>query len=62
MNILLKAKRLTRVVSYVFFGTVIGFALGFAKLAYAEVTDLAGAPPHHLSDISCKTKRYLHSG
>jgi len=44
MNILLKAKRLTRVVSYVFFGTVIGFALGFAQLAYAEVADLAGAP------------------
>ena len=44
MNILLKAKRLTRVVSYVFFGTVIGFALGFAQLAYAEVADLAGSP------------------
>ena len=44
MNILLKAKRLTRVVSYVFFGTAIGFALGFAQLAYAEVADLAGAP------------------
>ena len=44
MNILLKAKRLTRVVSYVFFGAVIGFVLGFAQLAYAEVADLAGAP------------------
>ena len=45
MNILLKkAKRLTRAASYIFFGTVIGFALGFAQLAYAEVTDLAKAP------------------
>jgi type IV pilus assembly protein PilY1 len=44
MNILLKAKRLTRVVPYVFFGTVIGYALGFAQIAYAEVADLADAP------------------
>jgi type IV pilus assembly protein PilY1 len=44
MKILLKAKRLTRVVPYVFFGTVIGYALGFAQIAYAEVADLAGAP------------------
>ena len=44
MNILLKAKRLTRVVPYVFFGTVIGYALGFSQVAYAEVADLAGAP------------------
>jgi len=44
MNILLKTKRLTRVVPYVFFGTVIGYALGFAQIAYADVADLAGAP------------------
>jgi len=51
MNILLKAKRVTRVVSYVFFGAAIGFALGFAQLAYAEVADLAGAPLYmHLWD------------
>lgn len=44
MNILLKAKRLTGVVPYIFFGTVIGYALGFAQIAYAEVADLAGSP------------------
>jgi type IV pilus assembly protein PilY1 len=44
MNILLKAKRLTHAVPYVFFGTVIGFALSFAQLAYAEVADLAESP------------------
>ena len=44
MNILLKAKRLTRVVPYVFFGTLIGYALGFSQIAYADVADLANAP------------------
>ena len=44
MNILCKVKRLTPAVPYIFFGTVIGFALGFAQLAYAEIADLAGAP------------------
>ena len=44
MTILFKAKRLTRAASYVLFGTAIGFGLGFAQLAYAEVADLAGSP------------------
>ena len=44
MNILSKTKRLTRAASYVLFGTIIGFTLGFAQLAYAEVADLAEVP------------------
>ncbi|TFH08594.1 MAG: hypothetical protein E4H07_07475, partial [Nitrosomonadales bacterium] len=44
MNILFKVKSLTREISYVFFGTVAGFTLGFAQLAYAEIADLSPSP------------------
>lgn len=44
MKNLFKLKTLFRSISFIFYGALIGFSLGFAQLVYAEVAELTSTP------------------